>query len=306
MIQIIPPKTSTIRHCLSARELSFGPALLSYARDLRELYYRYSRFLDGISLGRWQRWLLLEPVSEALTFALCGLLLLLAFAISTTRTLLQEDCLKVSDVTVCLLDRLGGPIGHGVPIPLGDFPDALIKATLATEDRQFYNHLDIDFPGTFHVLLVGAQNGTHQVGSTITQQLARTLLFDTEPSIGHKIKQVLLPVWLEWNLTKDEILRLYLNCVDMGGDTLGVDGAARFYFNKPARDVTLAEAAMLVGLINAPIRYAPHIDLTAAHARANMVLDNLIEAGFMTEDQTIRARHNAAKVIVRRNGTPPN
>ncbi|KRQ09640.1 hypothetical protein AOQ71_20685 [Bradyrhizobium manausense] len=302
MIQIIPPKTSTIRHCLSARERSFGLALLSYARDLRELYYCYSRLLVGISLGRWQRWLLLEPVSEALTFTFCGLLLLLAFAISTTRALWQEDCLKASDVTVCLLNGRAGPIGHGVPIPLRDLPDSLIKATIATEDRQFYNHLDIDFPGTVHLLLE-AENGSHQHSSTITEQLARTLLLDAEPSIGHKIKQVLLAIWLEWNLTKDEILRLYLNCVDMGADTLGVDGAARFYFNKPARDVTLAEAAMLVGLINAPTRYAPPIDPTTAHARANMVLDNLIEAGFMTEDQAIGARHNAAKVIARRNGT---
>ncbi|MGL3104337.1 transglycosylase domain-containing protein [Bradyrhizobium sp. BR 1432] len=305
MIQIAPPKRPAIPHCSSDRKSPSAPALLSYASELRELCYRYSRFIDGISFGRWQRWLLLEPASEALTLALGGLLLLLAFANPTTRARSQEDCAKASDVTVCLLSQFAdATVGGRIAVPLGDFPDTLIKATLATEDRHFYDHFGRDFPGALHALLVSAKNGgRHQDGSSISQQLARTLLLNDGRGIGHTIKQALLAVWLEWHMTKDEILRLYLNCVDMGADTLGVDGAARFYFNKPARDMSLAEAAMLVGLINAP---TAHIDLTAAHARANAVLDNLVETGFMTEDQVLGARHNAARVVVRGKETPPN
>ncbi|WP_439373337.1 transglycosylase domain-containing protein [Bradyrhizobium sp. DASA03120] len=234
----------------------------------------------------------------------------MALAISTTRTRSQEECLKAADITACFLGqltdaRVGGGIGHGVPIPLGDFPDVLIKATLATEDRHFYDHVGIDIPRALHALLVGAQNGGRYQddGSSISQQLARTLLLNAGRGIEHPIKQAFLAVWLEWNLTKDEILRLYLNCVDMGGGILGVDGAARFYFNKPAGDMTFAEAATLVGLINAP---TASIDRTAAQARANTVLDNLVEVGFMTEDQVLEARQNVARVVLRGKETRPN
>src|SRR5262245_7785378 len=92
----------------------------------------------------------------------------------------------------------------------------------------------------------------------------------------------------------------------MGGGTFGVDGAAHFYFNKSARDVNLSESAMLAGLFKAPTRYAPHINLPAARARANIVLDNLVEAGFMTEGQVFGARRNPANAVDRRDENSPN
>src|SRR6478735_8975963 len=92
----------------------------------------------------------------------------------------------------------------------------------------------------------------------------------------------------------------------MGGGTFGVDGAAHFYFNKSARDVTLAEAAMLAGLFKAPTKYAPHINLPAARARANVVLDNLVDAGFMTDGQVFGARRNPAFAVDRRDEASPN
>ncbi|WP_197489407.1 transglycosylase domain-containing protein [Bradyrhizobium sp. DOA1] len=217
--------------------------------------------------------------------------------------------MKASDVTACLVGQLtdatvGGGIGRGVPILLEDLPDALIKATLATEDRHFYDHVGIDIPRALHALLVATQNGVRdQDDFSISQQIARTFLLNAGRGIEHPIKQALLAIWLEWNLTKDEILRLYLNCVDMGSGILGVDGAARSYFNKPARDITFAEAATLVGLINAP---TAHIDRTAAQARANAVLDNLVESGFMTEVQVLEARQKAASVVLRSKETRPN
>ncbi|MES6505853.1 transglycosylase domain-containing protein, partial [Cutibacterium acnes] len=164
--------------------------------------------------------------------------------------------------------------------------DNLIKATLATEDRRFYDHFGIDIPGLARALVTNAQaGGVRQGGSSITQQLAKNLFLNNERTIERKVKEAFLAIWLETRLTKNEILKLYLDRAYMGGGTFGVDGAAHFYFNKSVRDVNLAEAAMLAGLFKAPTKYAPHINLPAARARANVVLDNLVDAGFMTEGQ---------------------
>lgn len=273
MGQIIPPNwRTTILHCLSDREPFFNSVLVFLARK-RPLHGRYLTSLDRLSLRRWQRWLLVEPLSEVLTLVLGGLILAMAFAVSTIRAPLQEDWLKASSVTACLFDQAGLPIGrgtvdHGVSVPLGGFPDALIKAMLATENRDFYDQFAIDFAGALRAFLMITQNDrVHQVDSSITRQLVRSLVSNPKRSIEDTVKEILLAAWLEWNLTKDEALRLYLNCVNLGGDALGVDGAARFYFNKPARQVNLAEAARQGGLIQAPTSYAPHFELTAARAR---------------------------------------
>jgi penicillin-binding protein 1A len=107
-------------------------------------------------------------------------------------------------------------------------------------------------------------------------------------------------------LSKNDILKLYLDRAYLGGGTFGVDAAAQYYFNKSARDVNLAEAAMLAGLFKAPSKFAPHINLPAARARANVVLDNLVEAGFMTEGQVFGARRNPSGVVDRRDERSPN
>src|SRR5258707_8971270 len=113
-------------------------------------------------------------------------------------------------------------------------------------------------------------------------------------------------MWLEVRLPKNEILKLYLERAYMGGGTFGVDAAAQYYFNKSARDVNLAEAAMLAGLFKAPSRFAPHINLPAARARANVVLDNLVDAGFITEGQVFGARRNPPFAVHRRAEISPN
>src|SRR5207245_8682577 len=188
-----------------------------------------------------------------------------------------------SERAVTFLDRYGNPIGsrgikHYDSIPLEDFPDNLIKATLATEDRRFYEHFGIDISGTFRALLTNAQaGGVRQGGSSITQQLAKNLFLSNERTIERKVNEAFLAIWLEARLTKNEILKLYLDRAYMGGGTFGVDGAAHFYFNKSARDVTLAEAAMLARLCKAPTKHAPHLKLPAARARANVVLANLVD-----------------------------
>src|SRR5690606_20821503 len=113
-------------------------------------------------------------------------------------------------------------------------------------------------------------------------------------------------LWLEARLTKQEILKLYLDRAYMGGGAFGVDAAARFYFGKSARELTLAESAMLAGLFKAPTKYAPHINIAAARGRANVVLDNLVDAGLMTEGQVQGARANPASAIEMQSATAPD
>jgi penicillin-binding protein 1A len=302
-------RLTNLRLDLDAR---FDSALFSSGKGLRELYERYSTFMDRFYVGRWKRWVFIEPLSEAATIGLGGLILMLALAIPAFRETADEDWLKKSDLAVTFLDRYGNPIGsrgikHNDSIPLEDFPDNLIKATLATEDRRFYDHFGIDVAGTARALVTNAQaGGVRQGGSSITQQLAKNLFLSNERTIERKVNEAFLAIWLETRLSKNEILKLYLDRAYMGGGTFGVDGAAHFYFNKSVRDVNLAEAAMLAGLFKAPTKFAPHINLPAARARANVVLDNLVDAGFMTEGQVFGARRNPAFAVDRRDENSPN
>ncbi|MDH2347428.1 PBP1A family penicillin-binding protein [Bradyrhizobium sp. SSUT77] len=313
MRQIIPSHwKQKVRNFFLDLDARIDSSLFSSAKGIRELYERYSTFMDRFYVGRWKRWVFIEPLSEAATLGLGGLVVMLTLAIPAFRETADEDWLKKSDLAVSFLDRYGNPIGsrgikHNDSIPLEDFPDVLIKATLATEDRRFYEHFGIDIAGTARALVTNAQaGGVRQGGSSITQQLAKNLFLSNERTIERKVNEAFLAVWLEWRLTKNEILKLYLDRAYMGGGTFGVDGAAHFYFNKSARDVTLAEAAMLAGLFKAPTKYAPHINLPAARARANVVLDNLVDAGFMTEGQVFGARRNPAFAVDRRDEASPN
>ena len=313
MRQILPPDwKQKIRNYFLDLDARINSTLFSSGKGLRELYERYSTFMDRFYVGRWKRWVFIEPLSEAATIGLGGLIVMLALAIPAFRETADDDWLKKSDLAVTFLDRYGNPIGsrgikHNDSIPLEDFPDNLIKATLATEDRRFYDHFGIDIAGTARALVTNAQaGGVRQGGSSITQQLAKNLFLNNERTIERKVKEAFLAIWLETRLTKNEILKLYLDRAYMGGGTFGVDGAAHFYFNKSARDVTLAESAMLAGLFKAPTKYAPHINLPAARARANIVLDNLVDAGFMTEGQVFGARRNPAMAVDRRDENSPN
>jgi penicillin-binding protein 1A len=276
------------------------------------MYERFVTFMDRFHVAGWKRWGLVEPASEAATMGTVGLVLALALALPAFYETSDEDWLKKSELAVQFLDRYGNEVGargikHNDSIPIEDFPDHLIKATLATEDRRFYEHFGIDVPGTFRALLINARaGGVVQGGSSITQQLAKNLFLNNERTIERKVKEAFLAIWLETRITKNQILKLYLDRAYLGGGAFGVDAAAQYYFNKSAREVNLAESAMLAGLFKAPTRYAPHINLPAARARANTVLDNLIEAGMMTEGQVFGARRNPAIAVDRRDERQPN
>jgi penicillin-binding protein 1A len=293
---------------LDAR-LDFG--LFRGALLAREGFERYRDLMDRFHIAGWRRWLIVEPLSEAASMGLGGLMLMLALAGPAFRETSDEDWLKKSELAVTFLDRYGNEVGsrgikHSHSVPLNELPDHLIKAVLATEDRRFYEHFGIDIPGTFRAVVTNARaGGVVQGGSSITQQLAKNLFLSNERTIERKVKEAFLALWLETRLTKNEILKLYLDRAYMGGGAYGVDAAANFYFGKSAREVNLAEAAMLAGLFKAPTKFAPHINLPAARGRANVVLDNLVEAGFMTEGQVFGARRNPARAIDRRDEGAP-
>ncbi|MCO5730948.1 transglycosylase domain-containing protein [Rhizobium sp. SSA_523] len=254
---------------------------------------------------------LVELADEGLTFGTAGFVLLLALAIPAFEET-KEDWRSRGDFAVTFLDRYGSVVGHrGIihedSVPIDHLPDHLVKAVLATEDRRFFDHFGIDFFGLLRAMSENARaGGVVQGGSTITQQLAKNLFLTNERSLERKIKEAFLALWLEANLSKKEILRLYLDRAYMGAGTFGAAAAAQFYFGKPITDVNLAEAAMLAGLFKAPAKYAPHVNLPAARGRANEVLTNLVQSGLMTEGQVVAARRNPASVVDRADKVAPD
>jgi penicillin-binding protein 1A len=309
--QLPPDWKPRLRRFLLDLDARVDSTLFTSAAALREYYERFVTFMDRFYVAGWQR-LLTELFSEAATLGTGGLLVMLALAIPAFQETSDDDWLKKADLAVTFLDRYGNEIGargirHNDSIPLEEYPDYLIKAVLATEDRRFYEHFGIDVSGTARALNANAKaGGVVQGGSSITQQLAKNLFLSNERTIERKIKEAYLALWLESRLTKNEILKLYLDRGYMGGGAFGVDAAAQYYFGKSARDVTLSEAAMLAGLFKAPSRFSPNVNLPAARARANVVLDNLVDAGFMTEGQVFGARRNPATPIDRRDEHSPN
>ncbi len=301
-----------IERLLLDLDARFDFSVFQSGKWARDVYERFTTFMDRFHIAGWRRWLIVEPLSEAATLGTGGLMLMLMLAIPSFRETSDENWLKRSELSVTFLDRYGNEIGnrgikHNDSVTLEDMPDHLIKATLATEDRRFFDHFGIDFFGTFRALLTNARaGGVRQGGSTITQQLAKNLFLSNERTIERKINEAFLALWLETHLAKNEILKLYLDRAYMGGGTFGVNSAAQYYFGKSVRDVTLPEAAMLAGLFKAPSKFSPLVNLPAARARANVVLDNLVEAGFMTEGQVYGARRNPATPIDRKQEDAPN
>ena len=275
-----------------------------------ELWEEITIFFRRFHVKGWKK-AVFELAGEGMNLGAAGFVLLLALALPAFEET-KGDWRAQGDFAVTFLDRYGAEIGHrGIihedSVPVDELPDHLIKAVLATEDRRFFSHFGIDFLGLARAMNENARAGSVvQGGSTLTQQLAKNLFLTNERTIERKIKEAFLSLWLEANLSKTEILRLYLDRAYMGGGTFGVAAAAQYYFGKSVTDVNLAESAMLAGLFKAPARYAPHVNLPAARARANEVLTNLVQGGLMTEGQVIAARRNPASVINRNEKTAPD
>ncbi|SEP77177.1 penicillin-binding protein 1A [Devosia sp. YR412] len=279
-------------------------SLYEFWQSLGRGYTRFQDFMSLFHVAGWKR-LFVELVSDGFSFFAIGCVLMTALALPAFDATASGEFNKAEDYSVVFLDRFGTEIGRrGIrsddSVALADMPDYLLKATLATEDRRFYEHFGIDVVGTLRAIAsnAGGDNST-QGGSSITQQLAKNLFLSSERTLERKIIEAFLAVWLEWHYSKDEILKLYFDKAYMGGGNFGVVAASDYYFGKKVQDISLAEAAMLSGLFKAPTRYAPHVDLAAARGRANLVLSNMVASGFLTEGQVTAARRHPATPIAR-------
>jgi penicillin-binding protein 1A len=166
----------------------------------------------------------------------------------------------------------------GAAVPIGELPDYVPNAFIAIEDRRFYSHRGVDPLGITRALVADVlHRGTAQGGSTITQQLAKNLFLTQERSVTRKLQEIVLALWLEHKYSKRQILELYLNRVYFGAGAYGIEGASQRYFGKSARQSTLAEAAMLAGLVQAPSRLAPNHNPQGAERRAAIVLADMTE-----------------------------
>jgi penicillin-binding protein 1A len=176
-------------------------------------------------------------------------------------------------------------------IPLSELPNHVKLAFLAAEDAGFYQHQGLNYFGMLRALAANLRAGrTRQGASTITQQVVKNVLLDAERSYERKIKETILARRLERELSKDEIFGLYLNQIYLGHGRYGVEEAARYYFGKQAKELDLAEAALLAGLVAAPERYSPRHDEARAVARRRYVLGQMLDKGFVTADLFAEAR----------------
>lgn len=299
---------------LAAGLLAIDAWLDSTLYELRfktaEFWENATIFFRRFRVKGWRRGII-EVLSEGFTMAAGGSVVMLALAMPAFQETVG-DWRNQDDFAVTFLDRYGNEIGQrGIiqrdSVPVDEMPDHVIKAVLATEDRRFFEHYGIDFLGLIRAMSENMRaNSVVQGGSSLTQQLAKNLFLTNERTVERKVKEAFLSLWLESNLSKKEILQLYLDRAYMGGGTFGIAAAADFYFGKQVKDLNLAEAAMLAGLFKAPTKYAPHINLPAARARANVVLTNLVQAGFMTEGQVLSARLHPADIVDRGDRKSPD
>jgi len=170
-------------------------------------------------------------------------------------------------------------------ITFNQIPGHLIDAVVATEDRRFFNHSGVDFLGILRAAYVNFRaDKIVQGGSTITQQLAKMMFLKPDRTIKRKVQEVMLAWQLEKTFGKEQILTLYLNRAYFGGGSYGIASASRNYFNKPVSKLDLNESAMLAGLLKAPSKLSPNNNHKLAEKRANQVLENMINAGYLNEN----------------------
>lgn len=169
-------------------------------------------------------------------------------------------------------------------VEISNIPLPLRQAFIAVEDRKFYNHIGLDFEGILRATLVNIQSGSvMEGGSTITQQLARSLFLSNEQSMSRKFWEAAYAFALENRLSKDKILELYLNTVYFGENAYGVTAAAKIFFNKPLKNLTLNEMTMLAGLPNGPSIFNPKVNPAAARKRQCVVINAMLQNGFISQ-----------------------
>jgi penicillin-binding protein 1A len=193
--------------------------------------------------------------------------------------------------SISYLDRSGARVAvrgsqFAPPVNIDQLPAYVPAAFVAIEDRRFYHHFGFDPIGMVRMVFVDLRQHSYAQGaSTITQQLARNLFLSPDQNIRRKVQELILAVWLETKFSKKEILALYLNRVYFGGGAYGIEAAAHRYFNKPASQLTVGEAALLAGMMKSPTHYSPLNDAARAERRATVVLDEMVKTHAITAAQ---------------------
>jgi penicillin-binding protein 1A len=204
--------------------------------------------------------------------------------------------------SITYLDRNGALIAvrgtqMAPPADLDSLPDYVPAAFVAIEDRRFYNHPGFDPIGMSRAMVANMRAGrVVQGGSTLTQQLAKNLFLSPDQNMKRKVQELMLAVWLEMKFSKKEILALYLNRVYFGAGAYGIEAASQRYFDKGAKDLSVGEAALLAGLLKAPSRYSPVSESERAGVRATVVLNEMVEAGVITDAQRAEAAATPVRV----------
>jgi penicillin-binding protein 1A len=195
-----------------------------------------------------------------------------------------------------IYDRKGALVAniHGdedrVVVPLADISPNIQRAVMAIEDNRFYQHRGVDIRGTFRAAFSNFKGSDVQGGSTLTQQLVKNLFLTPERSLSRKIAEALLAMRVERYYNKNKILEMYLNQVYWGNQSYGIEKAARRYFRRASRDLTIAQSALLAGLLKAPEGLSPYAYPEAAKRRQHEVLQAMVTFGYITEDQMIKAK----------------
>ncbi|PHR60853.1 MAG: penicillin-binding protein [Robiginitomaculum sp.] len=214
--------------------------------------------------------------------------------LETLWTLGKEPSFVLLDKNGEVLARRGPRYGQVISVT--QMPKYVVQAFLAMEDQRFYDHDGVDKKGILRAAWVNWRAGkTLQGGSTITQQLVKLLLLTPDRTVKRKVQEMRLAQALETRLSKDEILTLYLNRIYLGNRAYGIDAAADRYFQKSVTDLSLSEAAMLAALPKAPSRFAPHLHPDEARTRSALVLQAMVEAGFLDEAARQDALSHPAK-----------
>lgn len=183
-------------------------------------------------------------------------------------------------------------------ISLDDISPYLIEATINTEDKNFYNHIGFDYLRILKALVVNVTSGkTVQGASTITQQYAKNLFLDFDKTWQRKWDEMWYTIAIETHYSKDEILEGYLNTINYGHGKYGIETASQFYFGKSARDLSLAEAAMLTGIPKSPSNYSPLVNFDKAKSRQEMILTNMYNDKVITKDEYNQAMEEELKFI---------
>jgi len=246
-------------------------------KDQRPIFYLgFSLLLTfAISVGAWQSYLLIFRDLPAP----------------------EELATKDQNLTTIIRDRNGQVLyeifedENRTLVPLNQVPSYLINATIAIEDQHFHEHHGLDLLGILRAVRSNSQGGSTQGGSTITQQLVKLRLLNSEKTLQRKAREAVLAILVESNYSKEEILQMYLNQVAYGGYTYGIEAAAQRYFGKSARDLSLGESAYLAGLPAAPSIYNPFGSTPElAQARQAEVLRRMMEDNYITSEQAAIAQ----------------